>query len=454
MTHSFDLDALSPPDDFTALLDRLESSGFEAWAVGGALRDALERGRVGRQPQAGAPKRPDWDAATNARPDEVISLFRRTVPLGLEHGTVGVLQDDGVVYETTTFRLDVETDGRHATVQFADSIDDDLARRDFTINAMAWRPHTGEFRDPFEGEADLEAGLLRAVGVPADRFAEDYLRVLRGLRFAGRFDLEIEHRTREAMMEAAAHVSRLSAERIREELLKVLADPVPSTALDLYAEFGALDHWFPEIAPLSADRAGWRQHLGTVDAIPRHRAAVRLARLIVPVSEDADERAALADTLLERLRFSNADRRAISHLVHGYLPFPSPLDSAAQLRNWLSDAGESWHDLFRLHMGGARASADGHWQRVVAASWRSVHEVSLEHPPLVLGDLEVGGEDILELGVVPGPIVGLILDELMEQVLEDPDRNRRETLLAESRRLVEIAGLAEAQSTGGGGEDA
>jgi len=216
---------------------------------------------------------------------------------------------------------------------------------------------------------------------------------------------------------------------------------VPSTALDLYAEFGALEHWFPEIAGLEKDRASWRQHLGTVDAVPRHRSLVRLARLLVPSSDDAELRAALADALLRRLRFSNADRGTVTGLVHGYLPFPSPLDSAAQLRTWLSEAGDSWRDLFRMHVGGARASGDERWKRVVAASWRCVHGELLEHPPLDLGDLAIGGEDILDMGVQPGPIVGLLLDEMMAQVLDDPDRNEREAMLVEARRLIEIGAL-------------
>ncbi len=168
--------AFHPPDGFLAIAERLEAGGFEAWGVGGAIRDA----HMGVD-------RADWDIATDARPAQVRGLFPRTVPLGIEHGTVGVIAGDGTMYEVTTFRRDVETDGRHAVVEFAESIDEDLSRRDFTINAVAWRPATGELRDPFRGLADLDRGVLRAVGDPEQRFAEDYLRVLRGLRFAGRY---------------------------------------------------------------------------------------------------------------------------------------------------------------------------------------------------------------------------------------------------------------------------
>lgn len=437
MTGDPELSDLSPPEGVRAVLETLESAGYEAWAVGGALRD-----RIAGEVAPGLAVRRDWDVATDARPEDVMALFPRTVPLGIEHGTVGVLGADGAVYETTTFRLDVETDGRHATVEFADSVDDDLARRDFTINAMAWRWKTREFRDPFGGREDLEAGILRAVGVAEDRFAEDYLRVLRGLRFAGRFDLEIEPGTKQALIAAASELGTLSAERVREELMKVLGDARPSTALDLYTECGVLEPWFPELAAVAGDRARWRQHLGTLDFIGRHRPHVRLARLLFVVAEDSEKRATAAEALLERLRFSNADRRRVAHLVRHSFPFVSPVDSSARLRTWLSETGDAWRDLFRLHSGGVRDSGDARAAGALVASWRAVHAEVLDHPPLGIHDLAVSGSDILALGVAPGPVVGLLLEELLEQVLEDPERNDRRVLLAEAERLIDLGALA------------
>ncbi len=199
----------------------LENAGYETWAVGGAVRDVL-RGRPSG----------DWDLATRAHPTQVRRLFKRTVPIGVDHGTVGVLARDGVMYEVTTFRRDVETDGRHAVVVFADDIREDLARRDFTVNAIAWHPLRAELLDPFGGVADLDAHVLRTVGAPEERFREDYLRILRALRFAGLFSLEIEAETWKALRGLVDHVTSLSAERIRDELLKVLdADPSPGHAL-------------------------------------------------------------------------------------------------------------------------------------------------------------------------------------------------------------------------------
>ena len=440
---SFDTTDLAPPAGFIAVVEALEDAGYEAWAVGGALRDAVNRRLAGR---AAIPT-PDWDVATNAHPHEVMSLFPRTVPLGIEHGTVGVVRD-GIVYETTTFRQDIETDGRHAVVRFASSIEDDLARRDFTINAMAWRPSTGEFRDPFDGHGDLVNGTLRAVGEPAERFAEDYLRVLRGLRFAGRFDLEMEDETRVALIEAATRLGGLSAERVREELMKVLGDPVPSSALDLYAEAGALQTWFPELLAPAADRSSWRAHLGSVDRVSRHRPLVRLARLCVAVHADPAERRSTVDALLGRLRFSNADRDRVGRLVERYTPFVSPLDSSAQIRSWLADVRSDWRDLFRLHIAGVRTHGDARAGRVIAAAWRAVHEQVLAGPPLELRDLAVDGSDLVRLGLDPGPIMGLMLEELLAQVLEDPERNERQVLLDEAARLIEIGALGRTPAPG------
>ena len=174
----------SAPQAVQWIVRELDKAGHDTWAVGGAVRDMLL-------------ERPsdDWDLATSARPEQVRKVFRRTVPLGVDYGTVGVLSRNGTLYEVTTFRRDVETDGRHAVVSFADTIEEDLARRDFTINAVAWHPLRWDLVDPFGGVDDLQNCVLRTVGVPEERFREDYLRILRALRFAGLFNLEIERET-------------------------------------------------------------------------------------------------------------------------------------------------------------------------------------------------------------------------------------------------------------------
>src|SRR5690349_8492787 len=202
---------LNPPPNVRAIAKRLEDSGFETWCVGGAVRDAL----------LGHPHL-DWDLATAAKPEQVRKLFKRTVPVGVEFGTIGVLDDDNVMHEVTTFRRDVQTDGRHAVVEFGASLDDDLARRDFTINAIAYSPRDGSIRDPFDGRGDLARRLVRAVGDADARMREDRLRALRAIRFAARFDFSIDAATLHALEASAPYLGRLSAERVKQELDKTM----------------------------------------------------------------------------------------------------------------------------------------------------------------------------------------------------------------------------------------
>ena len=429
-------ETLLAPRSFLALAEQLEARGYEAWAVGGAIRDRLM-----------GIARGDWDLATDARPEEVRALFRRTIPLGIEHGTVGVLQEDGTVYEVTTFRRDIETDGRHAVVAFAETIDEDLARRDFTINAIAWRIATRELKDPWNGREDLEARILRAVGEPAERFAEDYLRVLRGLRFAGRFGLTIDPPTREALDAAVHGTTDLSAERVREELEKIFTGPHPSAALRLYRDTGVLGIWYPEL-DTRADTDAWDAALDAIDELHEGRPLLRLARLLMIIpgaGEDPDPGEAAVAQVVERLKLSNADRRRILELRRHFLPFVNPLDSSAHIREWLSEVGPGGErDLFRLHFAAARASGDEQAAGALVHTWRRAHEERLGDAPIDRSELAVDGEDILELGVAQGPVVGLLLDELHAQVLEDPALNEREALLDIARELIEMASLEDA----------
>ena len=203
---------LKPSPGLSEVVRRLRGDGRAAFAVGGGVRDGL----------LGLPVA-EWDVATDARPERVLVLFERTFPIGLEHGTVGVRIGDETV-EVTTFRTDVATDGRRAVVRFGASLEEDLARRDFTINAVAWDPADGQVHDPFGGLDDLATGRLRTVGDPDRRLVEDYLRVLRAFRFAARFDLEIDPATRSALERHAGGVTGLSGERVRDELWKTFSE--------------------------------------------------------------------------------------------------------------------------------------------------------------------------------------------------------------------------------------
>ena len=433
---------LNPPQAVIDIARQLRDRGYDTWAVGGAVRDAL----------LGLPHA-DWDLATNARPEEVRRVFKRTVPIGIEHGTVGVLARDGVLYEVTTFRRDVETDGRHAVVQFADTVDEDLGRRDFTINALAWHPLTEELRDPHGGLVDLRDAVLRTVGEPADRFAEDYLRVLRALRFAGHFVLTIDPRTWAALVAAVPQLPGLSAERIREELFKILGKTRhASAALKLYAASGALRYWYAELqeivgretAPTAAPSGVWAQTLTAVDALPVTRPVVRLAALLhglgMPTARTRDLRGGWsyagheaigtrkAEALLRRLKCSNADIDRVTRLVALQSELFPPDAPPPVVRRWLAHVTPAYlPDLFRLRA--ALARAHGELGGDVAQRWRTARRVLRERPPLTVQDLAVDGGDLKALGLSPGPVFGAVLRGLHDRVLDDPSLNEKERLL-------------------------
>jgi tRNA nucleotidyltransferase/poly(A) polymerase len=422
---------LDAPREVGRIARVLEDAGFSTWAVGGAVRDAL----------AGLPV-VDWDLTTAARPGDVRRLFRRTVPIGIEHGTVGVFGKDGVLYEVTTFRRDVETFGRHAVVSFADSIEDDLSRRDFTINAVAWHPLSGEVRDPFGGVEDLQTGVLRTVGEPEERFREDRLRMLRALRFAGRYALEIEPATWAAIRTHIGAAAELSAERVREELLKALGAPGADAALALYGESGALAVLYPELEARHHEPGAWPRILAAVTSIPPHRRLVRLAALLHDLgAEDGPlASAARARELLRRLKTSNADTDYVTHLVAQHAPLPPPDAPAPELRRWLRRIGpDVLPDLFRLRIALCRAEAGpdarehGEW---LIALWRRARSLVRERPPLGVGELAIGGAELRELGLPPGPLYGEILSELLERVTDEPELNERELLMELVRERI------------------
>jgi tRNA nucleotidyltransferase/poly(A) polymerase len=422
---------LDAPREVGRIARVLEDAGFSTWAVGGAVRDAL----------AGLPV-VDWDLTTAARPGDVRRLFRRTVPIGIEHGTVGVFGKDGVLYEVTTFRRDVETFGRHAVVSFADSIEDDLSRRDFTINAVAWHPLSGEVRDPFGGVEDLQTGVLRTVGEPEERFREDRLRMLRALRFAGRYALEIEPATWAAIRTHIGAAAELSAERVSEELLTALGAPGADAALALYGESGALAVLYPELEARRHVPGAWRRILAAVTSIPPHRRLVRLAALLHDLgAEDGPlASAARARELLRRLKTSNADTDYVTHLVAQHAPLPPPDAPAPELRRWLRRIGpDVLPDLFRLRIALCRAEAGpdarehGEW---LIALWRRARSLVRERPPLGVGELAIGGAELRELGLPPGPLYGEILSELLERVTDEPALNQREALMELVRERI------------------
>jgi tRNA nucleotidyltransferase (CCA-adding enzyme) len=435
---------LNPPLAVLDIAQKLNRAGHDVWAVGGAVRDGL-LGLGGG----------DWDLATSARPEDVRRIFRRTVPIGIEHGTVGVLAEDGVMYEVTTFRRDVETTGRHAVVEFAQTIDEDLARRDFTFNAVAWHPIHDEVRDPHGGLADLQRATLRTVGEPADRFAEDYLRVLRALRFAGHFVLEVEPATWTALKASVPNLRLLSSERVREELMKVLArTPHASAALKLYAASGALTELYPELAALLELDDAWPATLRAVDSLSPRRPVLRLAALLhavgMPTARARDLRGGFrytghermgarnAEAVLRRLRASNADIERVTALVARQSDLFPPDAPDSGVRRWLLHVPPDLvNDLFRLRIALWRAHPVERGDADLTERWRHVRRVLVTRPALSTQDLAIDGRDLKALGLEPGPQFGEIMRVLLDRVIEEPALNERETLLRQARELAE-----------------
>jgi tRNA nucleotidyltransferase (CCA-adding enzyme) len=387
------------PDEVLAIARTLEAAGHEAWCVGGALRDAL----------LGHPHS-DYDFATSATPAQITALFRRTAPVGEKYGTVGVLDRFRVVHEVTTFRRDVATDGRHAVVAYGVSLEEDLARRDFTINAIAYHPLRGEWRDPFGGREDLARGLIRAVGEPAERFREDYLRILRGLRFAARLGFALEPATWAAAVAAAPGLAQLSAERVRDEWFKSLRTArSPAELVELWILVGASDHWIPELASVSPER------LARAREVPAERRDPVLLTMLL-----LDD----AAPVLRRLRASNAEVERAAAVARGPAA-PSGGDARA-VRRWLASVGRAANDLLTLEQ--LRTGAEAPWAPAVS-------EIRARREPLARGDLAVTGADLQALGAV-GPRIGELLATLLDRVLDDPSLNDRSTLLALARELL------------------
>ena len=425
---------LHPPAPVLEIARTLLRAGYESWCVGGAVRDAL----LGHTNL-------DWDLATAATPAQVQRLFRRTIPVGIEFGTVGVLDDGGTMHEVTTFRRDVQTDGRHAVVAFGASLTEDLARRDFTINAIAYSPESRELRDPFDGRGDLARGLVRAVGDPQDRLREDRLRALRAIRFAARFEFEIEPETWRAIEDSAPHLGRLSMERVQQEIEKTMTQvDHPGVAFRMWRDSGALTVLAPALASLT------ELSLATLDRLPRatrpaqaRRTVNRLTALLL------DSPPSVARATLRELRFANDRTRWIGDVIERWHEVESPVREAlesgkppadAAVRRWVAVIGRTRVDAL-LRVADARfgAERDAETGNVADASMRSLYRQASRiafRDPVETGDLAVDGADLMKAGIPAGPRVGVVLRALLDWVLENPERNTHGQLLTRARELT------------------
>jgi len=467
--HDGDALEISLPAPVSAVLAGLIAGGDEAALVGGCVRDLLR----GERPL-------DWDVATSAPPEAVAARFPGAT-WDNRFGTVTVRPADprtgpgGV--EVTTYRVEggYRDRRRPDEVRWGRSLVDDLARRDFTINAMAWLPDdlaagSGRLVDPFGGATDLEVGVLRAVGDPATRFAEDALRLVRAVRFAARFDLSIDPATEAAVRRAAPSAASLSGERVLAELLRILggADP-PSRALLMMERLGLLPILLPELAdlrgvPQTKTLAGdaLDHSLRAADALPPGDPVLRFAGLLHDlgkVTTLADGHfighelagADLAEAVLRRLRTPRADISRVSRLVRQHMFAYSAEWSDAAVRRFVRRVGvDLLEDLFSLRAADNAASGVHEPARGGAAELRARCQAAIAGDPLEARHLAVSGHDLVaDLGIAPGRPIGRLLERLLEAVLEDPSQNRRERLLALAREWA-AEGVRGAEDAAGG----
>lgn len=433
---------LKIPEKAEIILHTLEEAGYEAYVVGGCVRDSI----LGRFPD-------DWDITTSAKPEEVKALFRRTVDTGLVHGTVTVMLDkEG--FEVTTYRVDGEyEDGRHPKeVSFTASLEEDLKRRDFTINAMAYNPKRG-LVDMFGGILDMEKGVIRCVGNPMERFTEDALRILRAVRFSAQLGFSIEEKTLEAISVLAPNLKYVSAERIQTELLKLLVSPHPDYLRTAY-EAGITKEILPEFDRCMETGQNTPHHCYTVgehtlQSLLNIRAdkVLRFTMLLHDVGKPAvkhtdengrdhfkthgPEGEKMAVSILRRLKMDNDTIRKVRTLIkwHDY----RPLGEAVSVRKAVSLIGA---ELFSMYLEVQRADilAQSLYKREeklkrlsdVEALYREIME---KGECISLKTMALTGKDLIEAGYKPGKELGEILERLLAHVLENPQDNKKEILL-------------------------
>jgi tRNA nucleotidyltransferase (CCA-adding enzyme) len=439
------------PADVLDVHGKLRAAGHEAYLVGGAVRDLL----LGRETK-------DWDIATRARPEQVMKVFGRkfTVPTGLQHGTVTVVTDTGRNVEVTTYRGEgAYSDGRRPDeVFFLEDIDEDLARRDFTINALAYDPTEEALRDPWGGIEDLANRLIRAVGDPLARFGEDGLRTMRAVRFASQLGFAVDPGTLSAIPQRLDVFRKVSAERVRDELLKLLSADHALAGLRLMLETGLLGEVMPELLEAKGCAQNrWHafdvlEHtFRTVAETPSRDPVVRLAALLHDVAkprtaaprEDSPGEftffrhetvgAEVADTICRRLKLATAERERVCLLVAQHMFWYVPEWTDGTVVRFLRRVGpENVDDLFALRAGDVLARGHGEDPDKEIADLRRRVQLALEkQAALKITDLAIGGQDVMStLGVSPGPIIGEVLRALLERVTDDPALNERTALLA------------------------
>lgn len=440
------------PEAANYIIQTLMAHGYEAYIVGGCVRDSV----LGRTPQ-------DWDITTSATPEQTKALFRRTIDTGIEHGTVTIMMDH-VGYEVTTYRVDgkYEDHRRPKEVTFTASLLEDLKRRDFTINAMAYNEQEG-LVDIFGGAEDLRRGIIHCVGVPQERFDEDALRILRAVRFAAQLDFEIEAKTRQAIREKAEFLRDISAERIQVELTKLITSDHPERIIDAY-ELGITAIVLPEFDTMMETPQHTVYHkydvgrhtvavMQNIDATPVLRWAALLHDSAKPECRTTDEQGvdhfyghpkagkAIARRVLRRMKLDNDTIQRVERLVEWHDFGLDGTVTKKTLRRALNRMGpDLFDDYAKLRRADMLGQSD-YMQEKKQQDYRHLLEMYREireaQECLLIRDLKLDGKDLIAMGVQPGPDMGKILNDLLQQVLEEPQLNTKEKL----KELVQIKWL-------------
>ncbi|MCR4727674.1 MAG: HDIG domain-containing protein [Lachnospiraceae bacterium] len=438
---------ISLPSNVEKIISILEEAGHEAYAVGGCVRDSL----LGRTPN-------DWDITTSAEPLEVKKLFKRTFDTGIQHGTVSVLLGKEI-YEVTTYRIDGKyEDSRHPKeVSFTKSLSEDLRRRDFTINAMAYNPRTG-IVDNFGGMDDLRCKIVRAVGNPEERFGEDALRILRAVRFAAQLGYSIDLETEKAIRDLAKNLKNISAERIRTELEKLITSDNPGYIRKAY-ELGITGVVLPEFDRMMETPQNNPHHAYTVgehtirvmEGIGNTK-ILRLTALLhdieKPGTRTTDEKgidhfyghpakgAKTAAEILRRLRYDRDTEKLVSRLVE-YHDWEIHAE-VSDIRRWVNRIGEDCFPLmFEINKADFLAQSDFHREEKLKHldSLAAAYDTMIKNGDCVsLKTLAVTGSDLIKEGFPAGPKIGEELNRLLSMVLDDPSKNNREYLLSQIHR--------------------
>ena len=448
------LDIQSPFREEVRTINRvLREKGYQCYLVGGSVRDLLLGFNVY-----------DFDFATDARPKEVSKLFRRVIPTGIKHGTVTVLMKNGT-YEITTYRSEGKyLDGRRPEeVHFSDTLEEDVLRRDFTINGLAYDISEEKIIDYVEGMKDLKDELVRTIGDPVERFSEDGLRTYRACRFAAKLKFRIDEHTLQAIPKTLHVAEKVSVERIRDEIMKMLEADIPSIGLEYLRQSGLMEQCLPEVAACYGVEQNkyhmfdvYYHSLYSCDSAPQDKPLLRLAALLhdigkVPTRRMGDDGeytfynhevvgARMTRKLMRRLKFSNEQVQTVTNLISNHMFHYTPEWTDGAVRRFMRKAGlENLDQLFELRM--ADRAGNGMREGLpepIKKLQKRIEKIIEDENAFTVRDLDINGNDLMkEFELKPGPVIGRVLNELLEQVLDNPGLNRHDILVDMARKVLE-----------------